>query len=89
MASFQGGVIYTLRRRMWVSGNATFYSGGNTVINEKLNDDRQRNARIGATFSMPLNQQQSIKVAWAKGVTTRIGGHLNTFIVGWQYAWFQ
>jgi hypothetical protein len=89
MASFQGGVIYTLRRRMWVSGNATFYSGGNTVINEKLNDDRQRNARIGATFSMPLTQQQSIKVAWAKGVTTRIGGHLNTFIVGWQYAWFQ
>lgn len=89
MVSFQGGVIYTLRRRMWVSGNATFYSGGNTVINEKLNDDRQRNARIGATFSMPLNQQQSIKVAWARGVTTRIGGHVNTIIVGWQYAWFQ
>ena len=88
MASFQGSVIYTLRRRMWVSGNATFYSGGSTVLNEKANEDRQKNARIGATFSFPLNQQQSFKLAWAKGVTTRIGGNLNTIVVGWQYAWF-
>ena len=88
MASFQGAVIYTLRPRMWVSGNATFYSGGSTVINNTANEDRQRNARVGATFSLPLNQQQSFKVVWAKGVTTRIGGHLNTVAVAWQYAWF-
>jgi len=89
MASFQGSVIYTLRPRMWVSGNATFYRGGSTVLNETANEDRQRNARIGATFSFPLNQQQSFKVAWAKGVTTRIGGNLNTIVIGWQYAWFK
>lgn len=89
MASFQGGVIYTLRRRMWVSGNATFYTGGSTVLNGTANEDRQRNSRIGATFSMPLTQKQSVKVAWAKGVTTRIGGNLNTVVVGWQYAWFK
>jgi hypothetical protein len=89
MASFQGAVIYTLRPRMWVSGNATFYSGGSTVLNDTVNADRQRNVRIGATFSFPLNQQQSLKVAWAKGVTTRIGGNLNTVAVAWQYAWFR
>jgi len=88
MASFQGGVIYTLRPRMWVSANTAFYSGGSTVINGTANNDRQKNARIGATFSYPLNQQQSLKVVWAKGVTTRIGGNLNTIVVGWQYAWF-
>lgn len=88
MASVQGGVIYTLRPRMWVSGNATFYRGGSTVINEKENEDRQRNARVGATFSFPLNRQQSVKIAWAKGVTTRIGGNLNTIAIAWQYAWF-
>lgn len=88
MASVQGGVIYTLRPRMWVSGNATFYRGGSTVINEKENEDRQRNARVGATFSFPLNRQQSVKLAWAKGVTTRIGGNLNTIAIAWQYAWF-
>ena len=89
LASFQGAMIYTLRRRMWVSGNATFYTGGNTVLNETANDDRQKNSRIGATFSLPLTQQQSLKIAWAKGVTARIGGNLNTIAVGWQYAWFK
>ena len=88
MASIQGGVIYTLRPRMWLSGNTTFYSGGNTVINGIENNDRQKNARVGATFSYPLNQHQSMKIAWAKGVTTRIGGNLNTVLVYWQYAWF-
>jgi len=89
MASVQGSVIYTLRPRMWVSGNATFYSGGSTVLNDTANADRQKNARIGATFSYPLNQHQSLKVAWAKGVTTRIGGNLNTIAVAWQYTWFK
>jgi len=88
MASFQGGVIYTLRPRMWLSGNTTFYSGGSTVINGTANNDRQKNARIGATFSYPLTQKQSLKIVWAKGVTTRIGGNLNTIVLGWQYAWF-
>ena len=89
MASFQGAVIYTLRPRMWVSGNATFYAGGSTVLNGIANEDRKRNSRVGATFSLPLTQQQSLKVAWAKGVTTRVGGNLNTVVVGWQYAWFK
>jgi len=88
MASIQGGVIYTLRPRMWVSGNATVYAGGGSVLNGTENDDRKKNARIGATFSLPLTPRQSLKVAWAKGVTTRIGGNLNTVVVGWQYAWF-
>ncbi len=88
MASFQGAVIYTLRRRMWVSGNATFFSGGNTLVNDTASNDRQKNARVGATFSYPLNDRQSIQLAWAKGVTTRIGGNLNTIAVAWQYAWF-
>lgn len=89
MVSIQGALIYTLRRRMWVSGNATFYTGGSTVLNGTANDDRQRNSRVGATYSLPLTQRQSLKIAWAKGVTTRIGGSLNTIVIGWQYAWFK
>ena len=89
MPSIQGDVIYTLRRRMWVSANATFYTGGRTIVNGIINDDRQKNSRVGATFAFPLNQKQSVKVAWAKGVTTRIGGNLNTVAVGWQYTWFK
>lgn len=87
LVSVQGGAIYTLRRRMWISGNATFYTGGSSVVNGNLNQDRQKNSRVGATFSLPFNQQQSLKVAWAKGVTTRIGGNLNSVVIAWQYVW--
>ena len=89
LVSIQGDVIYTLRPRMWLSVNGTFFTGGRTKINGIINDDRQKNTRVGATFSLPLTQQQSIKVAWAKGVTTRIGGDFNIVAVGWQYVWFK
>jgi len=89
MASFSGNLVYTLRPRMWLSGSTTFYTGGSTTVNGTTNADRQRNMRVGGTFSFPLNRRQSLKVAAAKGVTTRIGGNLNSIAVAWQYAWFK
>jgi len=89
LLSVQGDLIYTLRRRMWLSFNGTYYHGGQTTVNGKINSDRQSNSRIGVTYSLPLNQHQSLKVAWAKGLTTRFGGSLNTIAVGWQYTWVK
>ena len=89
LISLQGNLIYTLRPRTWVAVNASYYSGGRTIVNGVVNADRQGNSRVGATVSIPLNQQQSLKVAVAKGVTTRIGGHLNTVAVAWQYTWLK
>ena len=89
LASLQANAIYTLRRRMWISGNTSYYTGGRTVANGVTNNDRQGNSRVGATFSLPVSQKQSIKIAWAKGVTVRFGGKLNTFVVAWQYSWFD
>jgi hypothetical protein len=73
---------------MWASVNATYYTGGRTTVNGIVNEDTQKNSRIGATYSFPLNNRQSIKVAYASGLTTRFGGHLKTIGVGWVYAWF-
>jgi hypothetical protein len=89
LLSIQGDVIYTIRRRMWISVNGTYYRGGNTVVNGKVNSDRQANSRIGVDYSLPLNQHQSIKVNWAKGLTTRFGGSFNTISVAWQYTWVK
>ena len=88
LASFQGHVIYTVRPRMWVAGNATYYIGGRTTINGQLNADLQSNSRVGATYSCPIGPKHSVKLVWAKGLTARIGGNLNTIAVGWQYTWF-
>ena len=89
LLSMQGGAVYTIRPRMWASVNATYFRGGQTVVNGRVNEDRQANSRIGATYSLPLNDRQSIKVAWAKGLTTRFGGSLNTIAIVWQYTWLD
>src|SRR5262249_30676521 len=85
----QAHLVYTIKRRMWAAVNVGYYTGGRTVVNSIINADRQANSRAGATFSFPLNQRQSIKVAYAKGVTTRFGGDLATIAVAWQYAWLK
>lgn len=87
ITTVQAHAIYTIRRRMWVALNTTYYFGGKTAINNIANEDRQANSRIGSTFSFPLTHQQSIKVAVAKGLTTRFGGDARTVVVAWQYAW--
>jgi hypothetical protein len=89
LASLQGHVIYTIRPRMWMALNGTYYSGGRTTVNGRLNQDLQKNSRFGLTFSFPLKERQSIKIAFAKGLTTRIGGDLTSIAVGWQYTWFD
>lgn len=87
LTSLQSHVIYTIRRRMWASVNASYYFGGRTIIDGVINRDKQANSRIGGTFSFPLTHQQSFKVAFAKGLTTRFGGEITTVAVAWQYAW--
>jgi hypothetical protein len=89
LASFQGHVVYTIRPRMWVSAGATFYTGGRTIVDDRLNADMQKNSRVGATFSHPFGPNHSVKVAWAKGVTARVGGNLNSIAVGYQYTWLK
>lgn len=89
LVSLQSHVIYTIRRRMWAALNANYYAGGRSIVNDVVNADKQANSRIGATFSLPLTQRQSIKVALANGLTTRFGGDVTTVAVAWQYAWVE
>jgi len=89
MMSLQTHVSYTFKPRLWISGDATFYTGGRTTVNGVLKADLQRNTRIGVTASFPLTKKTSLKAAWARGVITRIGGDFNVFGITWQYAWFD
>ena len=87
LTSLQSHVIYTIKRRMWAAANMSYYFGGKTVINGVTNNDKLANSRIGSTFAFPLTQQQSLKVAFAKGLTTRFGGDATSVTVAWQYVW--
>jgi hypothetical protein len=88
LGAFQGHVSYTFKPRLWLAANATFYTGGRTSLDGVPKADLQRNTRLGATLSVPVGRRQSIKVAWASGIITRIGGDFDTLSAAWQITWF-
>ena len=89
LTTVQGHVSYTVRRGLWAALDGTWYGGGATRANQGPLTQRQANSRIGATVSIPVAKQQSIKVAYSSGVSGTVGSKFNTISVGWQYVWFD
>jgi hypothetical protein len=87
MTVLQGHVSYTIKPRLWLAGDATFYAGGRTTVAAVKKDDRQENSRAGLTLSIPMGRH-SLKLSWSEGTTTRIGGDFRTLAAAWQYLWF-
>jgi hypothetical protein len=87
--ALQGHVSYTMKPRLWAAFDATWYSGGTTSVDGVDRGDLQRNSRVGATLSVPLMRQQSLKFAYNRGATTRVGADFTTVSVVWQLSWFN
>ena len=88
VVALQGHVSYSLPGRSWLAVNATWFAGGETRVDGMLNPDLQRNTRVGATLSIPIVGQQSIKFAYSTGTTTRRGSDFDTFNATWQLVMF-
>ncbi len=88
LASYQGHVSYNFTPRAWAAVDFTYYSGGSTTVNGEKNNDRQDNTRTGLTFAFPFANNQSLKLSWTRGVSTRIGSNFDTLGVAWQWVWF-
>lgn len=85
--STQGYVIYSIGANIWASFDATYFTGGRTTIDDIHNNDRQKNWRVGGTFSFPLNPQNSIKLYGSNGVSARTGNNFDLFGIAWQHRW--
>lgn len=88
LGSFQGHISYTVRPRLWMALDTTYYTGGATSLDGVGDANRQANLRVGATLSLPVGQRRSIQLNYSRGAVTRIGGDFSTFSVAWQSAWF-
>lgn len=84
VAAWQGHVSYALPRRRWAAFDGTWFTGGQTRVDDALNSDLQRNTRLGLTFSLPVTRFQSLKFVYSRGATTTRGSAFNTFNVTWQ-----
>ena len=86
MPSTQINVRYTLKPNLWLSGNANYYRGGRTSVDDKANLDLQTNSRVGATLVMPYGSRSSIRIAVSDGAYTTIGADFLGLSVSFQRA---
>ncbi|WP_165185506.1 transporter [Caulobacter soli] len=84
MGAFQVHLSYTFRPGLWAALNSTFYQGGTTTVDGVRGADRQENARVGLTLSVPVSRTQSLLFVGSKGALTRFGGDFTTFGVSWR-----
>jgi hypothetical protein len=85
--SVQGHVIYSFRRGFWGSVSGTYYTGGSTELNGIGQNNLQENYRVGAMLSVPLGENESIKVDGSTGVWARTGSDFWLIGAAFQIRW--
>jgi hypothetical protein len=88
LVSVQTHIVYEIRPRMWAALDFTYYEGGSTTVNGQDKHDRQDNTRAGLTLAVPVTLNQSLKLTWSRGVTTRVGSEFEILGLAWQWFWF-
>ncbi len=86
--SAQAHVLYTFRKGMWLAVGATYYKGGQ-YINDGVvvPNTTLSNSRLGVTFAMPIDKQNTIKIFGNTGINTRYGTDFDGIVIAWQYIW--
>lgn len=89
MLSLQGHLSYNFKPMLWLAFNATYYVGGASQVNNLYNDDRQANARIGLTATIPASRHSTFKLALSRGAIVRIGQNFTTYSLAYQFTWID
>jgi hypothetical protein len=85
--SVQGHVIHGFSGGSWISLDATYFAGGRTTFNGILKADLQQNWRFGATFAIPVDRKNSIKLYASSGLSDRTGNSFDLLGIAWQHRW--
>ena len=80
----QAHASYTFDNGAWIGLDGTWFSGGQTHVNDTARPDRQSSTRLGATLSLPMSREQSLKFIYGTGLATKRGADFDTFVVLWQ-----
>jgi hypothetical protein len=85
--STQAHVIYGFAGGSWLSLDATFFGGGRSTLNGVLKADLQQNWRAGATFAIPVDRRNSVKLYASRGLSDRTGNSFDLLGIAWQHRW--
>ena len=84
LIALQTHISYNFNPLMWAAINITYYTGGQSSVNDIYKDDRQNNSRVGATFNFPVSKKSAIKIAYSTGAIIRFGANFSTISIAWQ-----
>jgi hypothetical protein len=87
--SFQLHSGYNFSPGLWLAGDATYWTGGETTLGGQKKNDLQSSSRYGVTLSVPLSKSFSAKLSWSTGYTTRLGQDFDTVLAVVQYRWID
>lgn len=82
--------IYDFASGLWAALGGTYYEGGEVTSRGNGEVARligPRNSRLGATLSLPIDPQNSIRLQGSTSVSTRTGDTFDVFSVVWQHRW--
>jgi hypothetical protein len=89
LVALQAHVSYNVRPHFWVAFDSTWYAGAASHLNGGPASGRLSNSRMGATCSLPLKKNQSLKISYSGGVSARTGSKFTSVGVSYQYLWFD
>ena len=76
-----------LGRGAWGAFSASYYEGGRTTINGVAQDNSLAGSRLGVSLSLPLGQQNSVKLFAQSGLYARTGTDFKALGMTWQHLW--
>jgi hypothetical protein len=83
----RGHAVYSFASGVWASVDGTWFTGGETRLDGVPQDDMQRNWRVGATVSIPIDRRRSMKFYVSRGVSARTGNNFDLLGMAWQARW--
>jgi len=89
MTAIQAHASYTLRPRLWLAADGTWYHGGLTAVNDVNSSLALNNSRLGLTLSMPVGDRYSLKASYSSGLVVQKGTNFNTVAIAWQVLWLS
>ncbi len=82
-------ITYIFKPGFWLALSLGGVIGGKTEINGIEKEALNNNSRYGITSAYRLNKNHSIKASYNNGFITRSGNDFNTFLIAYQFMWFN
>jgi hypothetical protein len=84
----QGHIIYTFRPGLWASLSGAYGGGAGSKINGVDSGDKIGKGLWAASFGIPINRRQGIKIAYMHGETTEdTGDDYDRLILAYSMMW--